>query len=133
MALDRGEDFLLARFLGDVEWNEAAARQPDVSDDGAVGTMMEMKEGMGLELELGRLRFTQLAELAKLVQKVRKPFEPSPAASSSLRPGQSATPVGAIPRRVLTRRRADPAPSCGPLLGSSALRRCGANGQMEIA
>ena len=47
MALNRGEDFLLARFLGDVERNEAAIGQPDVSDDRAVGAVVEMKEGTG--------------------------------------------------------------------------------------
>jgi hypothetical protein len=67
MALNRGENFLLARFLGDVERNEAAIGQPDVSDDRAVGEVVEMKEGMGFKLELCGPRFTQVAELAKLI------------------------------------------------------------------
>ncbi len=67
MALNRGEDFLLARFLGDVERNEAATGETDVSDDRAVSAVMEVKEGLGLKLELGGSRFTQFAELAKLV------------------------------------------------------------------
>ncbi len=65
--LNRGEDFLLARVFGDVERNEAAIGHPDVSDDRAVGAVVEMKERTGLKLELGETRFTQLAELAKLV------------------------------------------------------------------
>ncbi len=67
MSLDRGEDFLLSRFLGDVERNEAAIGQPDVSDDRAVGPVVEMKEGTGFKLELCGPRFTQVAELAKLI------------------------------------------------------------------
>lgn len=67
MALNRGEDFLLARFLGDVERNEAAIGQTDVSDDRAVSAVVEMKERPRFKLEFGGPRFTQLAELAKLV------------------------------------------------------------------
>ena len=67
MALNRGEDFLLARFLGDVEWDEAAIGQTDVRDDCAVGAVVEMKERTGFKFELGGSRFTQLAELTKLV------------------------------------------------------------------
>ncbi len=67
VALNRREDFLLARVFGDVERNEAAIGQPDVSDDHAVGAVVEVKERTGFKLELGGSRFTQLAELAKLV------------------------------------------------------------------
>ena len=67
ITLNRREGFLLARVFGDVERYEAAIGQPDVSDDRAVGAVVEMKEGTGFELELGGSRFTQLAELAKLV------------------------------------------------------------------
>ncbi len=67
MALNRGEDFLLARFLRDVERNEAAVGQTDVSDDGAVSAVVEVKEGTEFKLELGGPRFTQFAEPAKLV------------------------------------------------------------------
>ncbi len=67
IALNRREDFVLARVFGDVERNEAAIGQPDVSDDRAVGAVVEMKERTGLEFELGGSRFTQLAELAQLV------------------------------------------------------------------
>ena len=67
IALNRGEDFVLARVFGDVERNEAAIGQPDVRDDRAVGAVVEMKERTGLKPELGGSRLTQLAELAKLV------------------------------------------------------------------
>ena len=67
ITLNRREDFLLARVFGDVERYEAAIGQPDVSDDRAVGAVVEMKERTGLKLELGGTRFTQLAELSKLV------------------------------------------------------------------
>ncbi len=67
ITLNRREDFLLARVFGDVERNEAAIGQPDVSDDRAVSAVVEMKERTRLKLELGGPRFTQLAELAQLV------------------------------------------------------------------
>ncbi len=67
ITLNRREDFLMSRVFGDVERNEAAIGQPDVSDDGAVRVVVEVMERMGLKLELGGTRFTQLAELAKLV------------------------------------------------------------------
>ena len=67
IALNRREDFVLARVFGDVERNEAAIGQPDVCDDRAVGAVVEMKKGTGFKFELGGSRFTQLAELAKLV------------------------------------------------------------------
>ena len=67
MMLNRCEDFLLARVFGDVERNEAAIGRPNVSDDRAAGAVVEMKERTGLKFELGGSRFTQLAELAKLV------------------------------------------------------------------
>ena len=67
IALNRREDFVLARVFGDVERNEAAIGQPDVRDDRAVGAVVEMKERTRFKLELGGSRFTQLAELAQLV------------------------------------------------------------------
>ncbi len=67
IALNRREDFVLARVFGDVKRNEAAIGQPDIRDDRAVGAVVEMKEGTGFKFELGGSRFTQLAELAKLV------------------------------------------------------------------
>ena len=67
IALDRREDFLLAHVVGDVERDEAAMGEPDVSDDLAVSAVVEVKEIAGLNLELGGSRFTQLAELAQLV------------------------------------------------------------------
>ncbi len=67
MVLNRHEDFLLARVIGHVKRNEAALGQPDVSDDRAVWSMVEVKEGAGFEFEPGWSRFTQLAELPKLV------------------------------------------------------------------
>ena len=67
MALNRGDDFLLARFLGDVERNEAVIGQTDVSDDRAVSAVVEVKERPRFKLEFRGPRFTQLAELAKLV------------------------------------------------------------------
>ncbi len=67
IALNRREDFVLARVFGDVERNEAAIGQPDVRDDPAVGAVVEMKERTGFKFELGGSWFTQLAELAKLV------------------------------------------------------------------
>ncbi len=100
IALNRREDFLLSRVFGDVERNEAAIGQPDVSDDRAVGAVVEMKERTGLKLELGETRFTQLAELAKLVEEIGKPLESSPAAPRRcLRLGQPVTPVRAIAER----------------------------------
>ncbi len=65
--LNSREDFVLARVFGDVKRNEAAIGQPDVRDDRAVGAVVEMKKGTGLIFERGGSRFTQLAELAKLV------------------------------------------------------------------
>jgi hypothetical protein len=79
MALDRLENLLLARLLGDVERNEAASGETHVGDDGAVGAVVEVKEGPRLELELGRPRFPQLAELPKLLQQIRDPLESSAA------------------------------------------------------
>ncbi len=67
MALNRGEDFLPALFLGDVERNETAIGEADVGDDRAVSAVVEMKEGPRFKVEFGGPRFTQLAELAKLV------------------------------------------------------------------
>ena len=67
IALNRGEDFLLAHIVGDVERGEAAIGEPDVSDDLVVSAVVEVKEIAGLIIELGESRFTQLAELAQLV------------------------------------------------------------------
>jgi hypothetical protein len=67
MVLDRVEGFLLAVLLGDVERSEAALGQPDIGDDGAVSSVVEMKEGLRLKLELRTPRFAQLADPAKLV------------------------------------------------------------------
>ena len=77
MVLDCGEDLLLTRFLGDIERKKAALGQTDVSDDCAVRTVVEVKEGAGFKLELGGPRFTQFAELAKLVQEISNAFESS--------------------------------------------------------
>ena len=67
IALDRLQDFLLARVFGDVEGDEAAIGEPDISDDPAVGPVVEVKERTRLILERGGSRFLQLTELAKLV------------------------------------------------------------------
>ncbi len=67
IALNRREDFLLARVFGDVERDEAAFGEPDISDDRAVGAVVEVKERTRFILKRGGSRFTQLAELAKLV------------------------------------------------------------------
>ncbi len=52
MMLNRRQDFLLACVVGDVERNEAAIGQPDVSDDRAAGAVVEVEEGTGLKFEL---------------------------------------------------------------------------------
>ena len=67
IALNRGDDFLLAHLVGGIERGEAPIGKPDVSDDLAVSTVVEVKEIAGLILKLGGSRFTQLAELAQLV------------------------------------------------------------------
>ncbi len=67
IAFNRAQDFLLARVFGDVERDEAAFGEPDISDDRAVGSVVEVKEGTRFILERARSRFTQLAELAKFV------------------------------------------------------------------
>ena len=67
IALNRLQDFLLACVFGDVQRDEAAFGEPDISDDRAVGAVVEVKEGPGFKLELCGPRFTQVAELAKLI------------------------------------------------------------------
>ncbi len=54
MALNRLQDFLLARVFGDVERDEAAFGEPDISDDRAVGSVVEVKEGTRFILERAR-------------------------------------------------------------------------------
>ena len=93
--LDRSEDFLLPRFVGDVEQGEAAIGEPDVRDDLSVGVVVEVKKRSGTPSEAAGSAFTQLAERAQLVQETGETFESSSAAQSRrcLNLGHVATPV----------------------------------------
>ena len=64
MALNRRKHLLLALLVGDVERGEAAFGEPDVSDDLAVGAVVEVKEVLRLIPERGGSYFAQLAEVA---------------------------------------------------------------------
>jgi len=46
MLLNRREDFLLARFFGDVERDEAATGEPDVRNDRAVRVVVKVEKGL---------------------------------------------------------------------------------------
>ena len=64
---NRREDFMLARFFGDVELGEAPIGEPDVRDDRAVGVVVKVKKGTGPILERAGSALAQFAEGAKLV------------------------------------------------------------------
>jgi hypothetical protein len=98
MLLNRPEDFLLARFFGDVERDEAATGEPDVRNDRAVRVVVKVKKGTRPTLERAGSPLTQFAERAKFVQETGEPLEPSLATKSRrcLELGHAATPPGAI-------------------------------------